>query len=253
MFRKKSFIFILLQFIIIQAFSQVSIKDSSIVVPMFYATYAYQVPKGDLGNRFGGNSSIGGGFMIKTRSNWLFAAEGNYLFGNTVKNSDSLLKHISTPDGYVINANGYYAEIGFAETGFNFSGKFGKLFPILSPNPNSGPIVMVGGGFLQDKIKIHDGDNTAPQVYGDYKKGYDRLNNGWIFTASLGYLFLSDSRLINFYLGFEFTQAWTKYRRDLNFDTGLRDNSSLSSQFYGAKVKWFIPLYKRRPKDFYLY
>ena len=253
MLRKFILSIAILLFLVDEAFSQLSVKDSSIVVPMIYATYAYQLPGGDLAKRFGGNSSIGGGFMIKTRSNWLFAAEGNYIFGNTVKNGDSLLRKISTPDGYVINANGYYADIGFAETGYNIIGKFGKLFPIISPNPNSGPLIMVGAGYLKDKIKIHDVDNISPQLQGDYKKGYDRLNNGWILSGTVGYLYLSDSRLINFFVGFEFMQSWTKYRRARNFDTGLQDNSSLSSQFYGVKVKWIIPVYKRRPKDYYLY
>jgi len=253
MIRKIILSLVILQFFVHHAFSQVSVRDSAIVVPMFYATYAYQLPGGDLAKRFGGNSSIGGGFMVKTGSNWVFAAEGNYLFGNTVKNGDSLLTMISTPDGYVINANGYYSEIGFGETGFNVMGKFGKLFPIISPNPNSGPMVMVGVGYLQDKIKIHDLDNTAPQLQGDYKKGYDRLNSGLVLSGTAGYLFMSDSRLINFFVGFEFMQAWTKYRRARNFDTGKQDNSSLSSQFYGFKVKWMIPLYKRKPKDYYLY
>jgi hypothetical protein len=253
MYRKLIIPLIFLQFIFTQSFSQVGVKDSAIFVPMFYATYAYQFPSGDLAKRFGPNSSVGGGFMFKTRSNWLFAAEGNYLFGNNVKNGDSLLKNIATPDGFVINADGFYAEIGFAETGFNVIGKVGKLFPVLSPNPNSGPSILIGGGYIQDKIRIHDNDNTARQLQGDYKKGYDRLNNGWLVTGTIGYLFLSDSRLINFFVGFEFTQSWTKYRRDVNFDTGIHDNSSLTSQFYGAKVKWVIPLYKRKPKDYYLY
>jgi hypothetical protein len=253
MCRKIFFSLVILSFIVNHGFSQVSIKDSSIVVPAIYGTYAYQLPGGDLAKRFGGNSSIGGGFMVKLKSNWILAAEGNYLFGGTVKNGDSLMRNIATTEGFVINANGYYSEIAFAERGFNIIGKFGKLFPVISPNPNSGPVIMIGGGFLQDKIRIHDGDNTAPQVYGDYKKGYDRLNNGWLVSGSIGYLYLGESRLINFFVGFEFMQSWTKYRRARNFDTGKQDNSTLSSQFYGIKVKWIIPLYKRKPKDFYLY
>ena len=235
------------------SFSQVNVRDSSIFAPMFYATYTYQWPGGDLAKRYGSNSSIGGGFMIKTKSNWLFAAEGNYLFGETVKNGDSLIRNISTSEGFVINQNGYYAEIGFAERGFTVFGKFGKLFHILSPNPNSGPLVMLGAGFLQNKIRIHDGDNTAPQVQGDYKKGYDRLNNGFALLGTLGYLYLGESRILNFSVNFEFIQAWTKSRRDYDFDTGKPDNASYSSQFYGIKVKWIIPFYKRKPKDFYLY
>ena len=253
MFRKILLPLVIFQFFISQVFSQVSIKDSSIFVPMFFANYSYQWPFGGLATRFGGNSVVGGGFMFKLKSNWLFSAEGNYIFGANVKGTDSLLKNISTPDGFVIDANGYYSDIGYGETGFNILAKFGKLFPVLSPNPNSGPVILAGGGFMQDMIRIHDGSGDTPPIDGDYKKGYDRLNNGWVVTGSIGYLFLSDSRLINFFVGFEFTQAWTRYRRELNFDTGKQDKSSLSTQFYGANVKWIIPFYKRRPKDYYLY
>jgi len=253
MLRKSPIFLIFFQIFIFHGYSQVSIKDSSIFVPMIYASYSYQLPQGDLAKRFGGNSTIGGGFMIKTRSNWLFGAEGNYIFGGVVKNGDSLLKMIATPDGFIINSGGFFSDIGFGQTGFNIIGKFGKVFPILSFNPNSGPVLLVGGGFMQDEIKIHDFDNSSPQLQGDYAKGYDRLNNGWLVTGALGYLFLSDSRLINFFVGFEFTQAWTKYQRKVNFDTGKPDNSSLSTQYYALKVNWVIPLYKRRPKNFYLY
>jgi hypothetical protein len=220
---------------------------------MFYATYAYQWPGGDLAKRFGSNSSIGGGFMFKTKSNWLIAFEGNYLFGETVKNGDSLLRNIVNSDGFVINQNGYYAEIAFAERGFTAFGKFGKVFRILSPNPNCGPLVMAGIGYLQNKIRIHDGDNSAPQVQGDYKKGYDRLNSGLALSGNIGYLYLGESRLLNFTIDVEFIQAWTKSRRDYDFDTGKPDKNSYSSQFYGIRVKWIIPLYKRKPKDFYTY
>jgi hypothetical protein len=235
------------------AFSQLSISDSSIVVPMIYATYSYQWPSGDLHKLFGGNSSIGGGFMVKTRSNWLIGAEGNYLFGGTVRISDSLLKNISTPEGLIINSAGNFEDIMYQERGFNVFLKFGKVIPVLAPNKNCGPTVIVGAGYLQDKIRIHGQDNAAPQIQGDYKKGYDRLNSGFELSASLGYTYLSDKRLINFYIGFEFMQAWTKFRRERNFDTGLQDNSSLSTQFYGFKLKWMIPLYKRKPNKVYLY
>jgi hypothetical protein len=253
MIRKFLLTLLFLPFLIHPSFSQVNVRDSAIVIPMIYATYAYQVPGGDLAKRFYGNSSIGGGFIVKMKTGWIILGEGNYIFGSNIKNSDSLLKNISTPDGWVINANGYYAEIGYGETGFNVMGKFGKLFPVLSPNPNSGPVIMAGIGFMQTKIRIHDGDNTAPQIYGDYKKGYDRLNNGVAVSGDVGYMFLSDSRIINFFVGFEFMQTWTKYRRERDFDTEKHDASSLSTQYYGVKVKWFIPLYKRKPKEFYLY
>lgn len=253
MYRKFVLFLFLFSLVAFSAQSQVSIRDSAISTSMVYGTYSLQFPGGDLAKLFGTNSSIGGGFMFKTKKNWIFGVEGNYLFGGTVKNQDSILAKISTPDGFVIDANGYYADILFSERGYSIFGRFGKLFPVLSPNPNSGITVLAGVGYIEDKIRIHNPSNTAPQVYGDYRKGYDRLNSGFALTGSLGYLFMSNTRLLNMYLGFEFTQAWTTFRRERNFDTGLKDSSKLSTQFYGIKFKWIIPLYRRTPKEYYLY
>ena len=112
---------------------------------------------------------------------------------------------------------------------------------------------MAGAGYIQDKIRIHNPGNTAPQILGDYKKGYDRLNGGIAVTGSLGYMYLSNTRLLNFSLSFEFMQAWTNPYRKRNFDTGKQDTRNLNSQFYTIKVFWMIPLYRRVPREYYMY
>lgn len=234
-------------------FAQVNIRDSAIFTPLIYATYGYQFPGGDLAKQFGSNSSIGGGFILKTKHNWMFGVEGNFMFGQSVKNSDSLLRTISTQDGFIIDANGYYADMVYYERGYNFFAKFGKVIPLLSPNPNCGFTLLVGAGYIQDKIRIHNPGNTAPQLLGDYKKGYDRLNGGIAAIGSLGYMYLSNTRLLNFSASFEFMQAWTNPYRERDFDTGKQDTRKLSSQFYTIKVCWIIPLYRRVPKEFYMY
>ena len=236
--------------------AQVNLRDTTIGMAMFYATYSYQFPGGDLAKMFGSNSSIGGGFQYKFRSNWIIGAEGNYLFGSTVKIADTLLKMISTSQGLVIDQNGYMAGINFYERGYSIYGKIGKIFPVyptLAPNRNCGLTVMLGGGYFQDRIRLHNPDGNTPQINNDYEKGYDRLNAGFALNASLGYLFMSNTRLLNFYLGFEFVQAWTKSKRQYDFDLMKYDNTRYSSQFYGLKVCWFVPIYARKPKDFYYY
>jgi len=236
--------------------AQVNLKDTAINMGMFYATYSYQLPGGDLAKLFGGNSSVGGGFLYKLRSNWLIGAEGNFLFGGTVKNPDSLIKMLADKDGLIIDENGYSASISYYERGYSIYGKFGKIFPVyptLAPNRNCGITVMLGGGYIQDKIRINNPDGTTPQINGDYSKGYDRLNSGIAVNASLGYLFMSNTRLFNFYVGFEFTQAWTKSRRQYDFDRMAYDNTKYSSQFYGFKACWFVPIYARKPREFYYY
>lgn len=48
---------------------------------------------------------------------------------------------------------------------------------------------MGGGGFLQHKIRIENRENVAPQILGDYAKGYDYLRNGPAGYLYVGYVF----------------------------------------------------------------
>lgn len=244
---------ILLLLAALGATAQVNIRDSSIFSTVMYATYAYQIPSGDLSKIFGGTSSIGGGVLFKTKSNWLFGAEGNFLFGQSVRNGDSLLRNIMTHDGFLIDDNGFYADIVYYQRGYSIMGRFGKIIPLLAPNPNCGFTLLMGAGYIQDKIRIHNPGNTAPQILGDYKKGYDRLNGGIALSGSVGYTFLSNTRLLNFGAAFEFMQTWTNPYRERNFDTGMKDTRKFSTQFYSLRVYWMIPLYRRAPKEFYYY
>jgi len=166
MLRKFVLITVIL-FAVTRLSAQKNIHDSTIFATLINATYGYQFVGGDLARQFGNNSSIGAGIMFKTKHNWMFGAEGNYMFGQTVKNSDSLLMGISTRDGFVIDANGYYADIVYYERGYNFVAKFGKVIPLLTPNPNSGFTLLAGLGYIQDKIRITTVGNDVPQLLGD--------------------------------------------------------------------------------------
>lgn len=245
------FLIILVLFFSLSAESQVSVKDSSIFTTMIYATYAYQIPGGDVAKRFGANSAAGAGFQIKTKSNWLFGAEYNYLFGEKVKDELLILSGISTSDGFQINTDGEYADVFFAERGYSISLKAGKIFPVFGPNPNCGILLTLQPGFLQHKIKITNPNNNVPPLRGDYKKGYDEMANGFSATEFLGYYYMGNKRLVSFYAGFEFTQAFTKCRRDYNFNTMSRDTEQKYDFFYTFRVGWLIPLYKRAPAGYY--
>jgi hypothetical protein len=247
-------IFILLILLAGNSKAQYDINDTALSIPMFYATYSYQFPDGDLTERFGNNSSIGGGFMLKTRLNWMFGAEFNFLFGNDVKIADQIMGNLKTEDGVIINMAGNFTSYSIYERGFYISGRIGKLIPILSPNPNSGITLFGSLGYLQHKIRIEVPENTAPQLNDDYKRGYDRLAGGFGMSEFIGYTYLSNSKLFNFFFGFEINQAWTKPLRDVNFDTGEPD--PIQKRFdllYGIKAGWIIPLFERKPAKYYYY
>lgn len=229
-------------------FSQ-NLKDSIVFAPLIKISYGTQLPGGDLAQRFGINSTVGLKFSIKTKKNLLFGVDGNYLFGKEVK--EELFKNISNTDGNIINTNGEYAEIRLSQRGIAISAHVGKVIPVWGPNKNSGIISTLGLGYLQHKVRIDVPGGNVPQLAGDYKKGYDKLTSGLALTEFVGYLFLGNNRMLNFFGGFEFTQAFTKSRRTYDFDLKAKDNNNRTDLLYGFRIGWVLPLYKKMPNEYY--
>jgi len=250
---KKTFIlFLFLLVFINKFFAQVSIKDSSIFTPIIQFSYCYQISGADMAKRFGNSSAIQLNIGFKNKNQWVCGINGGYFFGKDIREK-GLLDSIANTDGNITNQNGEFADIRFYERGFNFSVFAGKLIPLKKPNPNSGIILNFGIGFIQHKIRIETIGNNVPQLSSDYKKGYDRLTNGFLLTQNLGYLYLSNNRLLNFYFGFEFMQGFTKNRRTYDFDLMKKNSGKRLDTLYGAKVAWILPLYKKAPQLFYYY
>lgn len=232
--------------------AQVDVKDSCIFTPLITVHYGFQIPGNDLEKRFGVNSNLGASVLFKTKKNWIAGLEYNYIFGNIIK-EDSVLRMISTSDGGIISDKGIYADLKQFERGYYTNLKFGKIFSFNRPNPNSGIIVMGSAGFLQHKLRTEVTDNIAPQLFGDYKKGYDRLTNGLNITEFIGYMYLGNDRLVSFYAGIEFLQAWTQSRRSWDYDRMGQDKSKRFDTMYGIKVGWIIPLYRKASRAGYYY
>jgi len=233
--------------------AQVTPKDSIINAPLLGLSYAFQLPEGDLKSRFGTNSSIGVHFLNKTKKNWIWGVDWTFTFSSQsqVKEPMMLFDSINTANGNVVDANGEYATLLFYERGWTSAVKFGKLFPIWGQNKNSGICLLTGVGYMQHKIRIEDKFNRTPQLTKEYRKGYDRLTSGLMLSQFVGYLFLSNNRLLNFYAGFEIMAGFTKNRRSFNFDTMEQDAKQRLDMYYGPRIGFILPLYKRMPNDFY--
>ena len=233
--------------------AQVNANDSVVAafIPSF--SYSYQLPGGDVKDQYGNNSTIGGSLMYKTRKNLLLSFDVNFIFGGDVKNADSILWMVMTDNGYIIDGNGVYTLYNMYERGYSFDFRVGKILPFLSANPNSGVLLSGGMGFLLHRMKLDVQHQTAPQITGDYGKGYDRLTSGFTLNEFVGYFFMGKSRILNFYAGFEFYQAFTKSRRDYIFDLMRKDDSNHHDFFFGFKVGWMIPVYNRAPDKYYYY
>jgi hypothetical protein len=220
-------------------------------VPLFHFSYAGQLPGGDIGKRFGFNSNVDINFSLKTRKNWIFGVDFGFIFGNQFRENsplDSITTHV---DHYMIDQNGEFPTIRLYERGFLSSFWAGKLFPVLSPNPNSGFVTSMGLGWLQYHYRIEDIGNKSPQLAGDLKKGYDRLTGGPALSEYIGYTYLSNKRMINFFFGMEFTQAITWDFRPFDYEMMRKDDKQRLDLLCGLRAGWILPLYKSAPKEFY--
>lgn len=225
-------------------------KNNEGPVILVNISYAFQVPAGDLVDRFGNNFNAGGGVEFMTSNNLIFGAQANYIFGNEVKSNliQDLSRTLNTGEEAVYG-NGLIGEpssLQFKERGYYVGGHIGKLFSIGESNPRSGIRVTVGAGYLQHKIRVQDDPQAFVPVFGgDYKEGWDKLTSGLGITEFVGYQFMSKNRRINFSFGLEFTQGFTQNKRDYDFVTRSPevDKSKRNDHLLGFRLNWSLPLY----------
>lgn len=221
-------------------------------IPFIRFQYNYSAAGGDLESRYSNIHGVGSAFGYKTKSNWEFEIEGNYLFSRKVK-IQGLLDDIINSAGDVTDSDGELVKLVYEQRGLAFYASVGKVLKLLSPNPNSGVFVQLGIGYLQHKIKIDYRDGTVFQLSDEMVKGYDRLHSGVAFRQFVGYQYFGKSNLINFYAGFEFNQALTYNRRQYNYDTRAYDKEQKLDILSGFKVGWVIPFRSRETEEFYYY
>lgn len=233
-----------------ESIAQRNVRDSLLFSPHISFNYAYQVPGGDMAERFGNNSAIGLAFHIKTKKNFYYGAEGTYLFGTDVT-EPGLISNLLTENGEVISNFGEISEIIIMQRGFMVTANAGKVFPVGKSNPNSGILLKGGIGFMQHKIRIENQVHEITQLEDEYLKGYDRLTNGLVLSQFAGYYYMSNNRFANFYAGLEAYQGFTRGRREWNFDTQMRDDAARFDMLLGVRLGWVIHIYKRTGRDFY--
>jgi hypothetical protein len=234
------------------AFSQrKTVKDSVYHVLIVGLHFEGQLPGGDMANRYGYSMGVGLPVLYKTGKNILFGIEGNYFFGTQVR--ERIMTNLYTPDNTITDVNGNPAAIRLNERGFTVYGMGGCVINKLGHNKNSGVMVLGGLGYMQHKINIYDVGRNLPQVHGDLAKGYDRLTGGFACNQFLGYMYISQNKIANFYFGFEIQEAFTNGLRGYQYDLMASDNKPRLDLLYGLRFGWLLPLYKKAPKEFYYY
>ena len=225
-------------------------KYSSEYTPLsINTTFGVQLPAADLGQRFGSNMSVGGGVeYITLPKGWIVNADVQFLFGQSVK--EDVLAPLRTPEGALLGDIGTYASVQLRERGLFMGVNAGRLFKFFDNGNRVGGLrLTVGGGFLQHKIRIQDDTNSAPQVAPPYSAGYDRLTNGFSLSQCIAYQVVSRDKTINFFIGFDFMEGFTRNRRGFNFDTRQQDTQKRIDVLYGVRVGWSIPIFTNQNAD----
>lgn len=229
-------------------------KDSAVGSALFRVAYTAQIPAGDYAKRFGFTSHIGASIGYRTKKNWLFAVGGYFVFGNGVVGKDSLLSIMTNSSNMIIGQGGEQAYIDISQQGYLVNFEVGKIFPWKAPNPNSGFMFTIGGGFMEHWIRYNAAGDEVPQIRGDYHKAYDRLTNGIFIQEFIGYHFQGSTRVLNFYGGFEFTQGFTGNRRSYDIPSmSSKEGEKYVDILFGFKVGWMMPFYKRSKEAYYYY
>jgi len=250
---KKLFLLFILGFVCAKSGqAQRNAGDSAIATPWVALHYGLNAPEGDLKDRFGVMNHIGFMAGYKTSRNWVYGFDGNFMFGPTVK-EPNLFRSLIDSYGNITDESGEVGIVVVSARGFNVNTMLGKVIPIFSPNSNSGLYVHGGVGYIQYRYRIDTQDQYIPSLELKYRKGYDRYTTGVSFHQFLGYAFMADHGIVNFYGGFYINEGLTYNRREVFYDqpdTPVDKSQRLDIQ-YGFKLGWFIPIYQRKAKDYY--
>ncbi|MCX8144582.1 MAG: hypothetical protein N3F62_10070 [Bacteroidia bacterium] len=227
--------------------------DSSLAFPFFQIHGSFQLPYGDLSQRFGSNMSVGGAALYKFQNNFLISLDGNYFFGKNVKEDvlSSLKVYTESGESFVIDNEGYPADLRVTERGWNLTLNVGKIFYIGGKNKNRGIHYQLGLGYFQHKINLYDAQQKIAAIKGDRVKGYDRLSLGPCVYQYLGYTYLSSNRFVNFTIGIEMYYAITQNVRYYDYATASVDNKKRKDGLWGIKFGWILPVYRRADGMFF--
>ncbi len=211
-------------------------------------SYGINIPIGTLANRFGTNFHAGLSLdWYKSKFNGSYGIEGNLLFGNNVK--EDVISSLRLDNFAILGFDGQYADVFLRERGTYLGVCFKK---ILIPNKNnfrSGFAAALGIGALQHKVRIQVETRNAPNLDGEYLKGYDRNTVGPAFKQQFSYTHVGKNKNVNYAISFEIMEGITKNRRAINFDSFEKDTKSRFDVLLGIDFKWYIPIKDMREAE----
>ena len=208
-------------------FSQNEAKEefggSFALVPL---KYGIGRPGGDLQNRFGSHFELGTGVAFLGKRNLYIGLQYGFIFGNAVKINP--LAPLETIEGGLIGRDLSFASVALRQRGQHYALSLGYLFSTRQNARKAGILAHAGVGVLTHKIRIVDDFDAVTPISGLYLRGYDRLSRCLSLHQSVGYLYMSENKMINLYASIDLVEGFTRSLRQYNYDTRQPDRARAS-------------------------
>lgn len=249
---KKQILTALLIFSATVLFSQGSVADTTLRMSLFQFQGGIHQPFGDMGDKYGTSAAVGFSYAYKTGKNILLGADFNYLFGNNVKDANTLFHGLRLSNGKVVGIDEEFVNALILERGYAAGIYVGKIFNGMGRNPNSGIVVKVGLEYFEHRTYIETRQDEYAPLEDDYLKNYDRKIAGLALYEFIGFQHFSNNRFANFFAGFDFYQGFTTDYRSYNVDLLQKTDNDYFDMLIGFRVGWVIPIYKQEANKFYI-
>jgi len=215
------------------------IRESNFIA--FGANYGIDIPFADMSDRFGTNFHAGISLdLFKKKLNGLISFEGSILFGDNVK--EDVLSPLRISNGAILGTDGAFVDVFLRQRGTYIGVTIDKIIIPMVKNKHSGLSLSGGIGVMQHNIRLNIDSNNAPQLSGDYGKGYDRNTLGVALKQKIGFINIGKTKSVNYQIALTITEGFTKLTRGVNFDTMLPDGDTRLDIIVGLDFKWMIPL-----------
>lgn len=207
-----------------------------------WAGVSQDFPALELADRFGvSNSAALSGEHFWGKGQWFTGITGNYGFGAEV--NEDVLSNLRTPEGDILGNNSAIATV-FLRQRYWYTGLYaGKVIGFIGKSKRSGLRLSGGIGIWQHWIRLQDDTNSAAQIAGDYKRGYDRMTNGPAVTGTVGYQHFSENGLVNFHVSFEYLQGWLTHQRAWNYAENIPGGEDRVDAQYRIRLAWALPFF----------
>ena len=236
-------------------FSSKDYVDTAAPMIWLDAHMSYHIPVGALRTMYKNNFAVGPGFTFKSRNNWTVGFHVDYMFNAKMRDPEFFNGTLANDNGIIIDGNGLVSRGGIQAEGryWTVQAELGKIIPV-DRWKNSGVWLRIGAGYSSHRLRLDDFSHQYPQLDGDYVKGYDRRCGGFVLNQFVGYHFVRKNRMLNFTVGLEFHEMWTKPNRNYIFFEGPTDDMKAQfSGLIGFRVGWNIPLYEQKTTTTFYY